>query len=256
MDNPLKILVVDDEEMNRRMMQLILSHEKHDVQIATGGQEAIDAVKEQDFDIILMDIQMPMMDGVETSKRIRNLEDGGKRAYIIALTASFLPEMGERLFAAGMDTYLAKPFDVQHLREVLKLGFEHKLPSYTDNKNAAAKRLVVSSEVLDLSKGIAMVGGDKETYLELLGDFVDRLPERLKKMEVFLKERNAVELSRAAHNIKGVSANLGALQLSHHAGVLEKEAGEGYTPNLIERFQEFDRITRKFVLDVANLSDL
>jgi len=117
---PLKILVADDDMLNRRMMQLLLVHEGHSVDIVSNGLEAFDAVKFQKFDMVLMDLHMPVMDGIEASNRIREWEDGGTRTFIVALTGSYMPDEGHRLFEAGIDNYLAKPFDMKHLQRMLK----------------------------------------------------------------------------------------------------------------------------------------
>ena len=116
----LKILVADDDLLNRRMMQLLLVHEGHLVDAVSNGLEAYDAVKFQKFDMVLMDLNMPVMDGIEASNRIREWENGGEHTFIVALTGSYLPEEGHRMFEAGIDNYLPKPFEMQHLQRLLK----------------------------------------------------------------------------------------------------------------------------------------
>ena len=117
---PLKVLVADDDLLNQRMMQVLLKHEGHSVDVVSNGLEAFDAVKFQKFDIVLMDLQMPVMDGIEASLRIREWENGGQHTFIVALTAGYLPEEGQRLFEAGIDNYLPKPFEMEHLQRMLK----------------------------------------------------------------------------------------------------------------------------------------
>jgi CheY-like chemotaxis protein len=117
---PLKILVADDDMLNRRMMQLLLVHEGHHVDVVSNGLEAFDAVKFQKFDMVLMDLHMPVMDGIEASNRIREWENGGEHTFIVALTGSYLPEEGHQLFEAGMDNYIPKPFEMKHLQRLLK----------------------------------------------------------------------------------------------------------------------------------------
>jgi CheY-like chemotaxis protein len=117
---PLKVLVADDDLLNQRMMQVLLKHEGHSVDVVSNGLEAFDAVKFQKFDIVLMDLQMPVMDGIEASQRIREWENGGQHTFIVALTAGYLPEEGQRLFEAGIDNYLPKPFEMEHLQRMLK----------------------------------------------------------------------------------------------------------------------------------------
>lgn len=120
-DKPsLKILVVDDDEINRRMMKVLLGLEGYQVDLAGNGEEALDAMKQEKFDIVFMDLQMPIMDGVEASRRLRDWEQGKSRTFIVALTASYLPEDGQTLFEAGIDNYISKPFQVEHIQRILK----------------------------------------------------------------------------------------------------------------------------------------
>ena len=249
----LKVLVVDDDELNQRMMRLILTREGHDVHIAVNGLDAINAVTAHEFDIILMDLQMPIMDGVEASRRIRETVNGGKNTYIVALTASYLPEKGHELFEAGIDNYIAKPFDVDHLRQMLDYGLDRRkskrMPVSPPIDNAAS----AVPQGFDAAAGMKMVGGDEETFRELLADFVDKLPEKTNGIEKCLAEKDMDGLSRIAHNIKGVSSNLGALQLYEYAARLEKSASEGYTSNSLERVvREIKEISRKFIVDASN----
>lgn len=116
----LKILVADDDMLNRQMMQILLTLEGHLVEVVANGLEALDAVKFQKFDMVLMDLQMPVMDGIEASNRIRAWEKDEPRTFIVALTGSYLPEEGHRLFEAGMDNYIPKPFQMAHLQRMLK----------------------------------------------------------------------------------------------------------------------------------------
>jgi CheY-like chemotaxis protein len=88
----LRILVVDDDLLTQRMMQILLGREGHQVEVVSNGLEAFDAVKYQRFDLVFMDLMMPIMDGLEASCRIRDWEDGGQHTFIVALTARYLPE--------------------------------------------------------------------------------------------------------------------------------------------------------------------
>jgi len=116
----LRILVVDDDEINRRMMKVLLGLEGHQAELAGNGEEALERMKQEKFDIVFMDLQMPIMDGVEASRRLRDWEQGKSRTFIVALTASYLPEDGQMLFEAGIDNYIAKPFQVEHIQRIIK----------------------------------------------------------------------------------------------------------------------------------------
>ena len=237
---PLKILVVDDDDLNRRMMQILLTREGHHVDMAANGMEALDAVKYQRFDIVFMDLQMPTIDGIEASRRIREWENGGVHTFIVALTASYMPEEGHRLFDAGIDNYIAKPFEVEHIQRMLSLLTKTRQPVIVSASESPEPKHD-SGTILDLPKGIQRVGGDLDTYKELLQDFVSGLPGRMELLELHLKERDLDALYRAAHNLKGVASNLGALDLADRASKLDKQSNEGYTPQYEGLFLELKK---------------
>jgi CheY-like chemotaxis protein/HPt (histidine-containing phosphotransfer) domain-containing protein len=223
----LKILIVDDDEMSRRLMRLLLTRDGHDVQLAANGVEAVEAVKEQQFDVVFMDLQMPIMSGVDASRAIREWENGGMHTYIVALTASYLPEEGRVLYEAGIDNYVSKPFEVEHIQKLLGViaRAEHiQVPPPEDLQG-----LPVFGDVLDTRKGTQRVGGDLQTYKELLTDFLRDLPERIGTLEKLLLQHESDSLSRAAHNLRGVASSLGALELSECAAKLDKQSIAGYT---------------------------
>jgi len=247
----LSILVVDDDELNQRMMRLLLKRDGHLVECVSNGLEALNAVKSQSFDIILMDLQMPVMDGVEASRRIREWENGGQPVFIVALTASFLPEKGAELFEAGIDNYIAKPFDMGHLRHILQYGLENRKLREASGEEHPAIALAPEDQEFDYQIGIQRVGGDRETYKELLTDFIKELPGKLEIMKTCFKEKDKEGLYRVAHNLKGVSANLGALQLSEHARRLEKQVGEGYTDGVESSLNDISTTAEKLIESAA-----
>lgn len=225
----LSILVVDDDELNQRMMRLLLKRDGHMVECVSNGLEALNAVKSQSFDMILMDLQMPVMDGVEASRSIREWESDGGHTFIVALTASYLPEKGRELFEAGIDNYMSKPFEVEHLRHILQYGLENRKAQAASSASRPEVTMLAGDQEFDYQIGVQRVGGDLEIYKELLNDFVQELPWKLENMRSCFANKDMESLFRAAHNLKGVSANLGALQLSEHARRLEKQVSESYT---------------------------
>src|SRR5512138_2006084 len=115
----LRILVVDDDPSNRSLMQILLTREGYLVTVAANGLEAYNFIKHQKFDIVFMDLYMPVMDGIEASRCIRAWENGGQHTFIVALTASYLPDKGQKLFEAGIDNYISKPFELEHIHRML-----------------------------------------------------------------------------------------------------------------------------------------
>ncbi|HET9913551.1 MAG TPA: response regulator [Anaerolineales bacterium] len=116
----MRILVVDDDLLNQQLMQILLEQEGHHVEAASNGLEAFESIKRQQFDIVFMDLNMPVMDGRQASRRIREWENGSRRTFIVALTASYLPDERQGLREAGVDNYIAKPFEVRHIQQLLR----------------------------------------------------------------------------------------------------------------------------------------
>lgn len=225
----LEILVVDDDELSQRLMRVLLTREGHRVEVASNGFEAIEAVKRKIYDIVFMDLQMPGMGGIEASRQIRAWENGGSHTFIVALTASYLPENGQALFDAGMDNYIAKPFEIEHIQQLLRYSFQAGLKSSSavQAMEGEAKR-----HALAIRLGIQQVGGDSEAYRDLLTDFIQELPEKIRLMRRFWDARELEKLARAAHNLKGVAANLGAIPLSKLAHRLDEQSSTSYTDSL------------------------
>lgn len=128
----LKILVVDDDRLNQQLMQILLTREGHHVEVASNGLEAFNAIKQQQFDIVFMDVRMPVMDGMQASRCIREWENGARRTFIVALTASYLPDEKQGFLEAGMDNYIAKPFEVEHIQQMLMHRSNAVLDSYRE----------------------------------------------------------------------------------------------------------------------------
>lgn len=227
-EHRLKILVVDDDEMSRRLIRLLLVRDNHDVQVVANGLEALEAVKEQYFDVVFMDLQMPFMDGLETSRRIREWENGDLHTYIVALTASYQPERGTLMFEAGIDNYISKPFEVEHVRQLLGILSRSEQQPTIQNSPMVGVR-PGPAPVLDIRIGTQIVGGDQQTYKELLKDFIHGLPNRVELLERLLEEKDFSSLAREAHNLKGVSSSLGAWEISQFADKLDMQSNEGYT---------------------------
>jgi len=247
----LSILVVDDDELNQRMMRLLLKRDGHMVECVSNGLEALNAVMAQSFDMVLMDLQMPVMDGVEASRRIREWENSNSHTFIVALTASYLPERGRELFEAGIDNYMSKPFDVEHLRHILQYGLENRKAQEASSASQPETVILADDQEFDYQIGVQRVGGDLETYKELLNDFIQELPWKLENMRSCFAKKDMEGLYRAAHNLKGVSANLGALQLSEHARRLEKQVGESYTDRVESMINDIMTVSDKLKENAA-----
>jgi CheY-like chemotaxis protein/HPt (histidine-containing phosphotransfer) domain-containing protein len=211
-----KILLVEDNPVNQRVAQRTLQNLGAVVTIANNGAEALERIGAEDFDAVLMDCQMPVMDGFTATQRIRELEarQGTKRLPIIALTANVMSEDRERCIAAGMDAHLGKPIEPAQLIEALNRFL--KLP--------AAEPAVDRKALRELT------GGDAEFERELAETFVASGDQCLAEILAALKVSDYDTVRKRAHSLKGASANIHARDLSHAASSLESAARENAIP--------------------------
>jgi len=197
----LHVLLAEDNVVNQRLAASLLERRGHKVLIAANGSEAVEAVKRQAFDVVLMDVQMPEMGGFEATAAIRALEgERTTRTPIVAMTAHAMKGDRERCLAAGMDEYLTKPLDPRQLC----LLVEH----------VAAARGVAAPDYAPTGglslQVLARVGGDRELLAEISKLFVEDAPRHLVRIRAALDARDGDALRRAAHGLKGAAANFDA----------------------------------------------
>jgi len=213
-----KILLVEDNPVNQRVAQRTLQKLSAEVTIANNGAEALEQIAASAFDAVLMDCQMPVMDGFTATQRIRDSERrrGVKRLPIIALTANVMSEDREKCIAAGMDAHLGKPIEPAQLIEVLSRYLK-----------AGARAPAVDREALR-----ELTGGDIDFERELAETFVKSGDQCLAEIIAALKASDLDTVRKRAHALKGASANIHAVGLSQAASSLEIAAREKATPNI------------------------
>lgn len=215
----LRILAADDIEQNRRLLSIVLDKEGHHVTLASNGEEVLTAWQQQTFDLILMDVQMPVMDGLSASMHIRAVEQqtGKARTPIIALTASVLEQ--DRLAAAeaGMDGFASKPIELPllltEMQRVLQL---QPVTISTDTQPSAT-----TTTHFDLKKG-AQLWGDAQTYLHEIHVYVQASRKHISALQQAIKDQEIAVIRQIAHANKGVSANLALLNIQHSYHALEQ----------------------------------
>jgi two-component system sensor histidine kinase/response regulator len=213
-----KILLVEDNPVNQRVAQRTLQNLAAEVTIANNGAEALERIAESNFDAVLMDCQMPVMDGFTATRRIREMESsrGGKRLPIIALTANVMSEDREKCLAAGMDAHLGKPIEPAQVIEALSRFLK-----------AAA-----SAPAIDRGALKELTGGDAEFERELAETFVSSGDQCLAEIIAALKASDFDTVRKRAHSLKGASANIHARELSRAASSLENAVRENALPAL------------------------
>jgi len=219
----LTILLAEDNPVNRKLAKTLLEKHGYSVLIAENGREALGVLDREKVDLVLMDVQMPLMDGLEATRLIRQKEKStGKHLHIIALTAHAMKGDRERCLAAGADDYLAKPIRTKDLLSAI------------DRSNASVPAAVrradepaggSSAELpLDMAAALERVEGDRELLEELAILFLEESARNLQAIRAAFDASDGALLERLAHTLKGASANIGAVSVSRAALGLEEQA--------------------------------
>jgi signal transduction histidine kinase/CheY-like chemotaxis protein/HPt (histidine-containing phosphotransfer) domain-containing protein len=232
---PLNILLADDVSINRALVLAILEPHGHRITIAEDGRQALEIFKSKNFDIVLIDIQMPEMDGLQATREIREYERSigqGASVPIMAMTAFAGNEDRQICLDAGMDDYLTKPIKSDLLLQALS-RISNK-PASTDEAVTATVAVQPSSEGLDK----ALLAFDQNELLERLGGRTELIPRfvglfckgvaaQLEGLAAALEDENPDGVRKHAHAIKGSSANIAAQRMYEAASMVEKTAKEG-----------------------------
>src|ERR1700733_7813887 len=229
-DTPrLKILIAEDNAVNRILATALLEKRGHTVLATENGREAIDTLERETVDLVLMDIQMPVMDGFEAIRAIRKKEQiTGAHLPIIALTAHAMKGHRERCIEAGADEYVTKPIRMSELFAAMKrVETDKPGPAPVTPPSVAA----APSHDLDMAAALERVDGDRELFEELARLFADESPENMARIRQGMKTGDARAIEMLAHKIKGAALSLGSPMVSEAASDLESQARTGELGN-------------------------
>jgi two-component system, sensor histidine kinase and response regulator len=202
----LRVLLAEDNPVNQKVASKMLERMGHTVSIAENGLEVLSALEKQSFDLILMDIQMPEMDGFEATRSIREHEKAaGEHVPIVAMTAHAMKGDKEKCLQAGMDGYIAKPINAQQLFETIENLFQTGLTAEQPPEAPEAGKSPV-----DMTRILERIGGDTDLLKELAALFTGDCPGMLRDIRDAVEERNAEALLKAAHALKGSVGNFAA----------------------------------------------
>ena len=252
----LSILLVEDNEVNQQVASTVLEKEGHQVRVASNGQRALDILKDTRFDIVLMDMQMPDMDGVEATRRFRALEQAEQRGRtpIIAMTANVMQSDRDECFEAGMDDFFAKPIDWDALKGAINklLGFAPLEPE--ESEGVEAVEVGINPEATSafdptVLQSLPMIAdGTAPDFADRMLDlFVKNTASLLQEMEQASKQEDHTTLHRQAHTLKSTSATIGAQALSEKTTELERRLASGgaqafdYLSALHQAYDDFVR---------------
>jgi len=238
---PLKILLAEDSLVNQKLAVAVLSKHGHDVVVTNNGREALAALESQHFDLVLMDVQMPEMDGFEATAEIRAAgRRTGRHVPIIAMTAHALKGDRERCLEAGMDEYVAKPIHAKQLFETIEAvlaapagpttdeGVSDKEVTATDAKATSPAALASGQgPALDWPGALAAVGGDREALAGVVEAALEECPARLEALRQAIARQDAPALRLAGHALKGALRYFGQTPVYERAAALEQLGRDG-----------------------------
>ena len=228
-----RVLLVEDNPVNLAVARKLLTRLGLDCDSARDGREAVDAVQRNRYDVVLMDCQMPEMDGYEATQEIRLRESVMRRPRlpIVAMTANAMAGDRERCFEAGMDDYLPKPLDLSQLSEMMKKWLAGHREAGAPPVGEAAAQVAARSEgdsamidqgVLDNLREVV-----EDEFGKILQGFIDHVPVLQSELDAGLAAGDVSRLVRPAHSLKSSSANVGAKRLSELARTVEHASREG-----------------------------
>ena len=231
-----QLLLAEDNETNQKVILGLLRPRGHVVDVVSNGAEAVLAVERNTYDLVLMDLQMPVMGGLEATRAIRKLDaETGRHTRIVAMTAHAMTNDRDQCLAAGMDGYLAKPVDRQTLLAVVE-------------QQAAFAVASPPREQLDLEAIRERLGRDEELVVQLIQSFLDGCPELIAKIHHAVQQRDAEQLRVSAHALRGVASQLSATEVVQFASALETAAARppwewtSINSGLVELQRELDRL--------------
>ncbi len=240
------ILLVEDNDINRMYAANILKKWNCIVDTAENGYTALEKLRKSDYDVVLMDIQMPVMDGFEATKVIRNkLPVAKSKVPIIALTANAIKGDNEKCLAVGMDDYLSKPFLPDELYEILCKYFRKKSDKTADeseNIPLEDKGIGETGKVTDLTYLKSICDGEREFMREMIETFVDTTPATLDSMRKWVEEKQWSDIGKSAHRIKPSITFMGINSFKESIKELERygkdEINTNEIPGLVSELTE------------------
>ena len=246
---PLRLLLAEDNAVNQKLALQMLRKLGYRADVAGNGLEVLEALERQPYDVVLMDVQMPEMDGLEATRRIRERGRAGNHPQprIVAMTANAMQGDREECLAAGMDDYISKPIQVKELQAALeRWGQRQPLePEAASPAEPAAIDWAILNELRALQ-----AEGEPDFAQEMIGLYLENAPQLLAAIKQAIAESNPTQLQRSAHTLKGSSASLGAQRVSTASFELEKLGRAGTVANAAALVtvleQELDRVGAAF----------
>jgi CheY-like chemotaxis protein len=243
MTGGLRVLLAEDNPVNQRLQSRLLEKLGHTVTVAENGQEAVAAAESDDFDLIVMDVQMPEMDGLKAASIICSRQKAkGRKVPILALTAHAAPEDRERCRVAGMDGYLSKPVRIAELESAIFSLFENVPEQTTQTKRIESPIDVGLIDEQEVLKGL---GGDRDLFTDVLSLFLEDSNRLFREIKAAVAGKDPAALARSAHALKGSIANLSSGAAHRYSAELEKMGKNGEVSSAPEFIRKLEDALQK-----------
>jgi CheY-like chemotaxis protein/HPt (histidine-containing phosphotransfer) domain-containing protein len=245
----LRLLLVEDNRVNQKLALRLLEKMGHQVTLAINGRDAIDLLQPDSFDLVLMDIQMPVMGGVEATQKIRDAErKTGGHIPIIAMTAHAMAGDAEKYLSAGMDGYVSKPVRPGFLRAAID---RLARPAHSEIRGPTQEeQKYMPNAIIDLTELLARVENDRELMRDLLLIFKQEFPRHLQALRDAVDSMDGEKVAAVAHALKGMLSNLAAGPAAGAAARLEELGRNREVSEFREACASFENISKELLLEL------
>jgi len=257
-NNDKRILIVDDNFINCNLAKHFLKKASYSSNIANNGKQALEILEKETYDLVLMDIQMPVLDGISATKIIRDTNSAviDHNVPIIAITANAMAGDSKKYLEAGMDYYLSKPFKYNNFINVIAKALNEKNPqSKPINESSSNKKNITNDKketlFLDYNKSLSYISDDKDLWKQLAKEFMIDIPARINNLSILIKEKNFKDAELESHTIKSTSDILGASPMQKIALKMELCCSKNqvdYLPVLLKKIENLYEKTKVEIL--------
>jgi CheY-like chemotaxis protein/HPt (histidine-containing phosphotransfer) domain-containing protein len=257
-----KVLVVDDIEMNQQLAKHIMQSWGFTVDVAANGKEAVEKVEKNCYDIVLMDIQMPEMDGIQATESIRRLKDATKAATpIVAITANLVNGEGDKYLQRGMNDYLPKPLDEQRLFQLISKNLLNGPDpvSIIEPLRNEVPEAIPTEKLYNLAMIHGLSGGDEGFIRQMVELFIDTMPASMVEFQTTVDQQQWDAMGKLAHKLKSTTGSMGMDSIKDEIRAVEQNCKKSenleQTPALVQKVivvinQTVAQLKRDFALNL------
>ncbi|MDM8549681.1 response regulator [Desulfobacterales bacterium HSG2] len=247
----LNILVAEDNPINTKVAVKFLTRLGHSPFTAADGKEVLSVLSGGDFDLVLMDVEMPGMDGLEATRRIRDGEAGqeNRRVPVIAMTAHALSEFREKCEAAGMDDFVTKPVDFYDLNTIIGKHIQIDGDDFPDSQKPGVSH--TEEHLINRKEALRRFGGDESFLLEMFEVFVESTPEMIDDLQQAISGNNMEDIAIYAHSFKGTCGMIEADSCRNIATQLEQAARKEKSEQIRPLFERLEQELAKVIAEIG-----